>query len=427
MRSIIYIPFFIFILLSCSRGQYSSGCETIDVATCVDTYNVLHLSDYVESIEYILLETNDDILISKIDQIAFENGKIIVSDNVTSLCHVFDSTGKWLHSVGKVGQGPEEYIALQSFDVNPQSNTISVQAYPGKLLTYDIDTKGLIEKIDKMSLPNDLIMTKALCIEPGLYFSDIVSYDNTRIKNVLFGLDEAGAIIKSMYSNSSFIDKENKDGYSASFEAGTIYRYKDHIRCYKVLNDTIFNLNKDLNLEKAFVFDFGTYRAGNEWLLERVRDRRMNFIYPLKIQESSEFLFFEFFFGEYAPAPFEYIKDFNRGVDRVKAINYNVLGLYEKGKGILNLMEQPVKGELGFKNDIDKGITLWPYYISSDNRLVSYCNAADFIDHYSKIPDPSDNVVNILNTITEDSNPVIIISKVIKKQENDGIIVKNVN
>ena len=95
--------------------------------------------------------------------------------------------------------------------------------------------------------------------------------------------------------------------------------------------------------------------------------------------------------------------------------NYNVCGVFNKNTGELKLLNQPEKAQLGFKNDLDGGMAFWPNYISSDGKMVSFCNAQDFLDYYESLEDPSLEIKRLAANLSPDSNPIIVIANLKKK------------
>ena len=77
----------------------------------------------------------------------------------------------------------------------------------------------------------------------------------------------------------------------------------------------------------------------------------------------------------------------------------------------MTLMKQPIKGKLGFKNDIDNGPVIFPRYISSNNELVTYISVEEFLDYYNKIEKPTPQMTEVAKNIDLDDNQIIIISK----------------
>ena len=136
----------------------------------------------------------------------------------------------------------------------------------------------------------------------------------------------------------------------------------------------------------------------------------MNLIIPHSIFESFNHLFIGFFFGNHAPEPFDYIKTW-RGTNPRPATNYSVLSVFDKRTGELSLMNQPIKGQLGFKNDIDNGPVIWPQYISSNNEMITHISVEDFLEYYNKSEKPTPQLAEIAGRIKEDDNQIIIVAK----------------
>jgi len=62
--------------------------------------------------------------------------------------------------------------------------------------------------------------------------------------------------------------------------------------------------------------------------------------------------------------------------------------------------------------DIDNGPVIWPRYISSKNKLLTYVSAEDFLDYYEKIETPSPQMTELVKSISKDSNPILVIAKI---------------
>lgn len=393
------------LLISCSTNQEQKQDSTINISSSVGKYEVLNLSDYVESIEYIPLEVNDSILITKIEQIAYENETFVIKDGYYS-CKVFDRHGKYTQSLGSIGQGPDEFIVIRMVDVIPQTKNVFLNASPDKLFLYNLVNGELLERIKSLrslDVPFTSINTKYL--SPNIFIADICNYLDTENAYATFRYDGNKTEIINIYKNPFLLTKE-LEGFS-SHERAIMYRYQNQVRTYKTINDTVYSFNQDASREIAFIFDFGKYRTPTEWLFEARPRKTGDYIHVHNILESDKYLFLEFLFLESAPEPFEYIKEFS---DRsIVAINKNVYGIYSKESGELKLMKQPIKKQLGFHNDIDDGFAIWPSYISSTNQLISFCTAEEFLNHFNKISNPSEQIRKVLSKIDEDSNPVVMI------------------
>ena len=69
---------------------------------------------------------------------------------------------------------------------------------------------------------------------------------------------------------------------------------------------------------------------------------------------------------------------------------------------------------MGFMDDISGGPLFWPKYISSEDYLVSFCTALDFIE-YAENKDAPEKIKRIAAKLDENDNPVIVLVK-LKKQ-----------
>ena len=146
----------------------------------------------------------------------------------------------------------------------------------------------------------------------------------------------------------------------------------------------------------------------------KIRNKEHKYVWPLNLQESDAFLFLNFFMGNYAPEQFTFVKTYSDGT-KVNFPNYNVYGVFNKNTGELKLLNQPEKGKQGFKNDLDGGMVFWPNYISSDGKMVSFCNTQDFLDYYETLEDPSPEIKRLATNLPPDSNPIIVIANLKKK------------
>ena len=191
-------------------------------------------------------------------------------------------------------------------------------------------------------------------------------------------------------------------------ELGCMYRFKDDVRIYKAINDTIFTIGQNMEINGTFVIELGKYRSALSSFegKEIGKDKWENFILIFRILESLNHLYIDFYFGNHAPYPFEKIDPVNGPYTCA-----NVYGVFDKFTGELTLMRHPQKGEIGFNNDIDNGPVIFPHYISSNNELVTYITAEEFLDYYDKTEKPTPQMTKIAKNLNYDDNQIVIIAK----------------
>ena len=116
MKVLRFINFLILVLAFVSCGErkpVSNAILRLDLSKSTsDTLNVL---DKMYPLEVIVLETTDESLLGSVDKLIEANGNYYVLDHVRKCVLVFEGTGKFLHRVGRVGQGPGEYSTLSDF------------------------------------------------------------------------------------------------------------------------------------------------------------------------------------------------------------------------------------------------------------------------------------------------------------------------
>ena len=408
-----------FLPSSCDNKKDVHLHNVIPVASTVGNYNILKISDFASEIKYIPLETNDSVLISPVIlQVICENEKILILD-VTSAnknnCYLFDSNGKFCCRIGQYGQGPNDYLQINN--VSMHDNFIFLMAWH-KILIYD--TNGhLIENINLHSneIPDEYRVSNIRSIIPlkkDAYVVNVVTSQGDYPTAFLFKTNLSSVETIKEYPSSIKLDRMG--GGFNSIELGSMYRFKDHVRIYKPVNDTIFSISQNTEMKEVFIFELGQYKPALSYFeskdmgdvlqwIKQSNNLYNKFIFVKTIYESNNHLFIKFNFGNHAPEPFEKSwlgQQFN---------STEVCGLFNKFTGELTLMKQPVKGKLGFRNDLDNGPVIFPNYLSSKNELVTFITVEDFLDYYDKIEKPTPQITEIAKKINFDDNQIVIVAK----------------
>lgn len=405
------------LFLSCNKKKENFVGTVIPLKDAVGTYDVLHLSDYVTNIRYVPLETSDTVLISKIRNIAYENEKIVILlDLPQHECFVFDRDGRFECEISSKGQGPEEYNYAHQIFLNDR--LIYLRTTPPLLMVYTMDGT-FVKKISRPEMFDaNYVVRDIQLLKEDVFVMDVVSYGNIYPKALVFEEDDSLTYIVKEFSNPIKIEKKTS-GFSSN-ETAILYRFGDEVRSYKYINsDTIFTIGKDMKMKEAFIFDLGKHKPTREYFESATSSfSSLDFIRPRNIVESSDYLFFNFFFMKNAPEPFDYVKVLFDGQRRIFS-NMDVYAVFNKNTGILNLMKQPIKRKQGFKNDLDNGPVIWPHYITENNELITYISADDFLEHYHQMENPSSEIMKLANKMKPDDNPVVIIATLKSGKKNE--------
>jgi hypothetical protein len=139
----------IFLIFCCACTQKEEKQQDIlKIKIDVTTKAVpMDISNDVESeFDIIRLETNDDNLIARIDEICYENNSFYILDKTSHAIFRFSDTGKYLSKLDKQGQGPDEYISINEFMVIDENLWIYDNEY-SRILCYDTNNT-VVDRID---------------------------------------------------------------------------------------------------------------------------------------------------------------------------------------------------------------------------------------------------------------------------------------
>lgn len=159
MQKNIFILIVAIICVSCQ-----SNLTTTNEAIIIDSAVTVHqeqtrMSSIMEMSNVIPLETSDSCLLGGIEKIVKRDGVIYVKSHNRPLT-LFDREGQFLHTIGKIGSGPEDYSMLVDFDMKDEKiyilsiNKIQIYDLCGKW----IKTISMNLNASGMRLVNDKIL-----------------------------------------------------------------------------------------------------------------------------------------------------------------------------------------------------------------------------------------------------------------------------
>ena len=93
--------------------------KEIDLANNLkDCGKPLLLSDIVKDVEYVKLETQDNILVGDIKQLKRTEKFVFIYSRNQNHVMMFDTSGRFIRKIGRVGQGPGEVTNINFFTVS---------------------------------------------------------------------------------------------------------------------------------------------------------------------------------------------------------------------------------------------------------------------------------------------------------------------
>lgn len=143
----VYIVFAVFLLLnfSCKKDRNNENlCDNATVKIRVpDEWVKLSQDSLFSNVDFLLLETTSECLISYIRDVKFKDSLIIVNDNSKRLL-VFNDKGKFCYAVGQRGEGPGDYLEVRDFFIR-NDGVIEVLDFT-KIECYSLRGKHLLTK-----------------------------------------------------------------------------------------------------------------------------------------------------------------------------------------------------------------------------------------------------------------------------------------
>ena len=131
MRKSILCPFLIALallsVLSCKNQQTKSHNNVKVIHVDPKSNQGVPLSEVIEIVDIIYLETNDNGLVAGVDKLRYYNGKFYMYQEFgarKALC--FNADGKFLFQIGAEGKAAGEYITLRALNINPWKDRIEL-------------------------------------------------------------------------------------------------------------------------------------------------------------------------------------------------------------------------------------------------------------------------------------------------------------
>lgn len=373
-----YLLFGVLLYSSCKNIRQISSIlpYKIDLEKSVNIAKFIPLSTIGNALRYIPLETKYDCLIRRIDQIAFSDSFIFISDTRKLL--QFKRNGRFVRQIGSIGRGPGEYEVIWDICIDISKEFIYIIAGKGNVVTFDFKGHHIRSFIHPERSEQFLMKDP----ESFMFYSINLSMPSNDTAYSWYIIDTNGNILSSIRNclkrNSKFVIREsplylfNETAHFMEFGIDTLYYFNNSIKkSYAIFNLGDFKMNLDPDPKDKLKQKF--------------------YIYKILEDEKNMYLNLQSSFGNIVP------------------------GLFCKQTSEVTFLQNE-----GFINDLDGGPDFWPKEVFRDSILIDYKDAFSLIQCINKKlaldsgKTDKNNSVNfeaLKMQLTETSNPVLMIVK----------------
>lgn len=351
---------------------------------------IFTLSDIADDIMYIPFDSK--ISIASIYSIEINDKAIYLSTKNAGIIQL-DRRGSFIRTIAKKGRGPGEYLYGHDFVVDESSGRLYV-IDKGKVKVYSAEGIWIYDiSIEKY------ISGTAEDIEyfdKYLFIPDYGNYGELKYNWIV--IDTIGNLISTKEK------KYKPDGY---VEPGGCYKFHNKLYYYNTINDTIFSISPNLNVDIAYLFSDGNHRWPKEGFnIESTTGSELLKIFRLlQMFESKYFIFMAYSFrGRTAFLMTE------------KSTKKTYQAYREKKVGLVNSIPNII-------NDLDGGMPLTNLNYYSENKqefiytlvqpfnLKLYITGDEFKNSTPKYLKKKKELIKLANSLNENDNPVLMLVK----------------
>ena len=376
------------ILLSmdaCQKAEENNDLRTIHLEDIEYGNEKLALSECVDSLQYIFLESKEASYFGKIDKLIMSETRILVWDNTLNKILLFSNNGEFICQVSKKGKGPSEYVDIGDVTLNEDENRILLKC-DDKIVVFDLN--GVFTGTYKVDLFLHYIhdfgeSIGGVTLYPISQWSDNYSFHF---------LDQAGNVIgKDGYRSIPKLHQAAIAGFNSS------YCYKDTLCYWECYYDTIFGLTGKNEVVPRWKIKKGDWSMNfNDYLFDESykKKREDGKLSIVRILETNKYFMFDVI---------------GKGVR--KNIIYDKSSEISIEQGNFNSRDL-----IGFEDDIDGLFNCWPTDALNTNTLYYYENVYYLKDLLKKkgkenqeISEKGKAVKKKILSLSDMHNPIIIL------------------
>ena len=250
----VLIVFLLFFITSCSvtneKTEEDKGLINITVnPECIKPINPL--SDFVESIKYVYLETPPNLPIGTLMEFRVtEDMYYLRSGRMSSSIYAFDHTKKLKYCLQNDGKGPGEYNYVKSIFTDIDKNLYTYDVGNLKVIMYD-SLGNFVNEWKHNSYGKQMVKYQNYFVLYDGYGGDYIEANNAF--NLLF-IDQEHNLYREYFTYDNQLNKFVRYGNMLTFTF-----YKQNLFFNQFLGDTIYQITPDQIFPRYFI-DFGKHK-----------------------------------------------------------------------------------------------------------------------------------------------------------------------
>lgn len=190
----------------------------------------------------------------------------------------------------------------------------------------------------------------------------------------------------------------------------TLYSLPTFTRVFSKYVDTLYSLDSNLRYKPEFIFNYGNIRAdGTIPKGAKKGEGKFVTLNESEYQEWENFILFNFRLNGYSFEPYERSIGVKSRVTTIK--HTDSYALFNKESAEFSFMKQPIKGKLGFRDNLKGGPPFIPQFITEDGSYaVSLLSAGEVLEH-AQSGKIKGEFAKIASKIDEMDNHVVVLVK----------------
>ena len=366
-----------------------SKIERIDIASALESKEIVDMTAYFSSIEYIPLGEGQLWIPQATSCNIFyadkENYYLTFGSNKNRGCFKFTKDGKYVTSFIEKGTWTHKFYAVDDITACRENGNIAL-CDNNKIVIFTSDGKWVTT-----------LFVYNLLGEAGTV-RDIHFMGAEKVRFLWYQKSEGRVSSISMDLKGNVLYRRVlTNGNEKRYHYSQISEFEGELKHFSQQCDTVYTMDGNFRVLSAkYVLDFGEYKKGKE--LSGHIYKNVNLLVNKNIMETDNFIVLDVLFPLYS----------NKGIEQHRIMEKMLYDKRTKKSILLRYYNALNLKAEGFNNNLDGGAPFLPAYLIG-NCMFQFIDAAKFIDLAGKCR--SAKMKEVASKLKPTSNPVMVVAK----------------